>query len=527
MNPPPSPDLRSWLESLSLGQYADALKAHDITFETLSELTLGDLKECGVVSMGHRKTLLAAIQALKAGEAAGVPAPESVPAQGLVEASVALPPVILELPKFITEAAEEVPAAAIVDSHVGPPSPTVSVLPPAPAEEKSEKPPLLKRFAAAYRKASGGSLLLSIAVHAVILIIGTYLVVSQIVEERKISFGGGEAGPKNEAQHKVKRKTTTTAPAPTKRITTTSSLAKVALPDMPDIPNNMGPSIAGAMGSGGFGASGGLGGGGGGGGGSGGGRGNGFSKITFFGLNTGGKNDGFTGTFYDLKQSQGGRDTGMTPAKWSEVVYEFTKNWNTTHLSKFFKGPEQLALTQLYIPMMPADEGPKAFELEKKVQPKMWLVHYKGDLIAPKSGRFRFVGHGDDTVIVRFNGKIVLSYGQPDAGRLSDWQPTEKPYMYRGSSRHGFMPGNWVDVTAGQAYPVEILIGERPGGALSFYLLEEDQGTSYQKEGDIPVLPLFRIGGGQLPKEPHKVPFAKTGPIWKVKAPSNSMLRGL
>ena len=153
--------------------------------------------------------------------------------------------------------------------------------PPAP---QGQKPGLLKRFLRAYRKASGGSLLLSIVVHAIIIGIGAVLVVSQVVEERKISFGGGDPGPKGDIQHKVQMKRkTTSAPAPAKRITTTSSMARVALPDMPDIPMNMGPSIAGAMGAGGFGASGGLGGGGKGGGG---GPGSGFSNIKFFGLHT-------------------------------------------------------------------------------------------------------------------------------------------------------------------------------------------------------------------------------------------------
>lgn len=152
-----------------------------------------------------------------------------------------------------------------------------------------EKPGLLKRFLRAYRKASGGSLLLSIFLHAIILIVGIFLVVSQVVEERKISFGGGEPGPKGDVQHKVQMKRkTTSAPAPTKRITTTSSMARVALPDMPDIPMSMGPSVAGAMGTGGFGASSGLGGGKGGGGG-----GAGFSNIKFFGLRTQAKHIAF------------------------------------------------------------------------------------------------------------------------------------------------------------------------------------------------------------------------------------------
>ena len=145
-----------------------------------------------------------------------------------------------------------------------------------------EKPSLFKRFLRAYRNASGGSLLLSIVIHAVLLIAGVFLVVSQVAEERKISFGGGEPGPKADIQHKVQMKRqTTSAPAPTKRITTTSSMARVALPDMPDIPMSMGPTLAGSMGTGGFGASSGLGTGGIG---NFGGGGRGFSNIKFFGL---------------------------------------------------------------------------------------------------------------------------------------------------------------------------------------------------------------------------------------------------
>ena len=109
---------------------------------------------------------------------------------------------------------------------------------------------LFDRIRQAYGKASGGSLLLSIGIHAAILLVGAYFVVSQFTEERKISFGGGATGPKSEVQHKVKPKRMPAAPAPNKRITTTSTTAKVALPDMPNVSLNMGPSIAGAMSSG-------------------------------------------------------------------------------------------------------------------------------------------------------------------------------------------------------------------------------------------------------------------------------------
>jgi hypothetical protein len=57
---------------------------------------------------------------------------------------------------------------------------------------------------------------------------------------------------------------------------------------------------------------------------------------------------------------------------------------------------------------MEATEGPKAFDVAKDVQPRMWVVHYKGIVTPPESGTYHFVGGGDDTLFVKFDGKNVL-----------------------------------------------------------------------------------------------------------------------
>ncbi len=54
--------VEAWLEGLGLGEYAEAFRSNHITMENLTELTGEDLKEIGVDSLGHRKTILAAIQ---------------------------------------------------------------------------------------------------------------------------------------------------------------------------------------------------------------------------------------------------------------------------------------------------------------------------------------------------------------------------------------------------------------------------------------------------------------------------------
>jgi class 3 adenylate cyclase/predicted ATPase len=57
-------EVSAWLESLGLAQYAQAFAENDVDAETLPRLTAEDLKDLGVVSVGHRRRLLDAIAAL-------------------------------------------------------------------------------------------------------------------------------------------------------------------------------------------------------------------------------------------------------------------------------------------------------------------------------------------------------------------------------------------------------------------------------------------------------------------------------
>src|ERR1700683_3243599 len=59
-------DLRGWLLSLGLQQYETAFRENDIDETLLPSLTAQDLKDIGVVVVGHRRKLLNAIAALPA-----------------------------------------------------------------------------------------------------------------------------------------------------------------------------------------------------------------------------------------------------------------------------------------------------------------------------------------------------------------------------------------------------------------------------------------------------------------------------
>lgn len=54
-------DVAEWLRSLGLEQYATAFRQNDISPDLLPTLTAEELKELGVVSLGHRRRLLQAI----------------------------------------------------------------------------------------------------------------------------------------------------------------------------------------------------------------------------------------------------------------------------------------------------------------------------------------------------------------------------------------------------------------------------------------------------------------------------------
>ena len=63
-------DVSEWLRKLGLEQYAAAFRENAVTVDVLTDLTADDLKELGVAAVGHRRRLLQAIAAARAGDGA-------------------------------------------------------------------------------------------------------------------------------------------------------------------------------------------------------------------------------------------------------------------------------------------------------------------------------------------------------------------------------------------------------------------------------------------------------------------------
>jgi class 3 adenylate cyclase len=60
-------DIAEWLRDLGLEQYEKAFRENAIDLEVLRDLTADDIKELGVMPIGHRRRLLTAIAALRRG----------------------------------------------------------------------------------------------------------------------------------------------------------------------------------------------------------------------------------------------------------------------------------------------------------------------------------------------------------------------------------------------------------------------------------------------------------------------------
>lgn len=407
-----------------------------------------------------------------------------------------------------------------------------------------------------WQKFGGGSLSISLILHVILLVAGLFWIFQIIpVPEKKVDFlpkSGGGGSPSSASQQK-KQQIRISQPN-LSRVAAVGATGFV-LPEPEELTQmtsisgiSSGSLAAGISGHG-----------------SGGGKGDGNGPGVGNGLapgmsnGTGNKNPfgmvsvergALTGTFYDLKQDRNQKPNDMTVDKFHvELINIVRRGFPESAFSSFFKAPRQLFQTKVYIPRLSAEGAPAAFEVEKEVQPKMWIVTYRGAVQAPKTGKFRFVGAGDDILVVRFNNRPVFDFGYCISGIGKDMiglsakmdgttedrelekeirraTPMKMPmtfYKYGATpdlnkNIGGLALGPEFSVEAGKTYPIDIMIGEIPGGWFSMALMIEEIGATYEKDSTgSPILPIFNLDGA--PPNPEMKgeapPFAKDGPIWK------------
>jgi hypothetical protein len=391
-----------------------------------------------------------------------------------------------------------------------------------------------KRF---WRKFGGDGFLVSLGVHILLIIIiltwvtAHYVINSTKPEDFVTGAGGGNQGNKvSMSEHRIKPKNARNNVKTPTRLVSKSASASVSIPDMPNL--NMSAlksgNLAGATSKGlGGGAGGGIGSG------IGPGRGGGKNMVSLFGT-SGFNTPGLVGTLFDIKQTTGGtfKDPGV--GGYVTAVQKFiSSGWSESFLrANYFESKQKLTLQQVLMPLAKgnASEAPTAFEAPS-IKPSRWIVHYKGAVKAPFSGKMRFVGMADDWITVRWQKQPKLIAGYNLMGTYTSAKPSGGknakapappagvgdtfPYL----NRPPMQSGPWFTVTKGTEYDMEIAMGETPGGEFCAIL-------AFQKENEKSPLYLFRMSGGPLPtmvtdgskgEIPKNVDNTGGGMIWEPK----------
>ena len=188
-----------------------------------------------------------------------MPPPTAAPTGGIA------PVPTMEAPDEV--AAVVVPADDELVLHAHPPVEGEIFHPEAVTHFEEVKPP--HPFIKLWRRMGGGSLTLSLAIHAGILLLAGIVVVSSQMIEKEVDFlpGGGtaqgaEASADMRHQVQQKKRSTLNRSLPMKKIVSTSTTSEVSLPeappdllDVPDVSSMMGGGALGG-GSGGFGKAG-------------------------------------------------------------------------------------------------------------------------------------------------------------------------------------------------------------------------------------------------------------------------------
>ena len=96
-------DIDNWLRSLGLGQYEAAFRDNAIDEKVLPRLTAEDLKDLGVGLVGHRRTLLDAIAALRGDANEKEPPSEALPHAPASAQASAPPPTVAPAAEAVGE----------------------------------------------------------------------------------------------------------------------------------------------------------------------------------------------------------------------------------------------------------------------------------------------------------------------------------------------------------------------------------------------------------------------------------------
>jgi hypothetical protein len=214
---------------------------------------------------------------------------------------------------------------------------------------------------------------------------------------------------------------------------------------------------------------------------------------------TSGAGAGLMGTLYYMRRDREGREIPSYPpdeylARMVQLLGDGGKI-KDSEASKYLRVPQQLASFLMLFPPISGEIAPAAFGAQQVADHRQcWFVVYQGKISPPTANRYRFVGGGNEVLIVRVDGRTVLdaSWGfqWPQKGQSpTGHAPREKLPAVYGDKR---AVGDWVKFGPSGS-TIEIIIGAGWRGAFGADLCVEEEGQTYADN----VRPIFKVEGYQ------------------------------
>ena len=184
--------------------------------------------------------------------------------------------------------------------------------------------------------------LVSLGIHVVLIIVALSFVVVRVIQKDDPTF---DVKPVHrprmtlrKLQVPVKIKKRTPEPKLRKRIVSkpTPKTMEIKIPEISGIKGGLGNLGDGGLGGIGF-----------------------NLELNLFGGDNGTGNE-LEGTFFDLKMRSKGTPAEMNKDLYNEVIRKFLNSWNLSVLERYYQAPNKKFATSFMLPVMNADEAPKA-----------------------------------------------------------------------------------------------------------------------------------------------------------------------
>ncbi len=121
---------------------------------------------------------------------------------------------------------------------------------------------------------------------------------------------------------------------------------------------------------------------------------------------------------------------------------------------------------------------PEMAKLKRDTIELGWMAWYRGRVVPPRKGRFRFWGYADNHLLVAMDGKPVFEGSRDSPFSEIGIPRTDNPALPCLIAPAGFANGPWIE-SDGEARQLDILFGEIGGVLTSGLLLIEWEGEAY------------------------------------------------